>query len=93
MLLAGRGLRAEWPWSYPAWSFWSVLWELATMPVAGFGGVGLILALPLLALAIVCLHFSRRWGAVLATVTDLNIAFVTGYLWMHLGDLVASLGV
>ena len=93
MLLAAWGFRSRWPWSYPAWTFWSVFCDLASMPVTGYGGVGMILGVPLLGAAAACLHFSRSRDRVGAAVAVPCIALLTGFLWMHLGDLVASLGV
>jgi hypothetical protein len=88
MLLAAIGFRSQGPWSYPEWTFWSVFLDLASMPVAGYGGVGMVLGLPLLVAASVCVYKSRR-----NVVAGPIIALATGFLWMRLGDLVASLGV
>lgn len=93
MLLGAAGLRAQWPWSDPAWTFWSVFGELATMPVTGYGGVGMVIALPLLAAALASLYYSRRAHPIVAAAAAPVVSAATGFLWMRLGDLVASLGV
>jgi hypothetical protein len=93
MLLAAARFRSQFPWSYPNWTFWSVFGDLASMPVTGYGGIGMILGLPLLGIALGCLHLSRRWTPAIAGAAGPIVAAATGFLWMHLGDLVASLGV
>lgn len=93
MLLATLRFRAQFPWSYADWTFWTVFRDLARMPLVGYGGVGCVLWVPLLGAAIAGLRAVHKGSAAVAGLGGPAIAAATGYLWMCLGDVVASLGV
>lgn len=93
MLLGTHQLRSQFPWSHPTSTFWSAFSELACLPLTGYNGVGMVLGFPLLAVASTTLYILRKTEPLVSAIRTSGIALVTGVLWMHIGDFVASIGV